>query len=97
MTSFNGTTPVLRIFDEAKAREFYIDFLGFTQIFEHRFGDNFPIYIGISHSGCVLHLSEHHGDATQAPRCASPPMMWKPLAKCWPQKTTNSQSRVLPL
>lgn len=64
MTKFNGIIPVLRIFDEAKAREFYIDFLGFTQTFEHTFGENFPIYIGVAHSGCILHLSEHHGDAS---------------------------------
>jgi uncharacterized glyoxalase superfamily protein PhnB len=54
--------PVLRIFDEQKAREFYLAFLGFKVDFEHRFGDNFPLYMGISHCGCRLHLSEHHGD-----------------------------------
>lgn len=27
--AFGKTTPILRIFDEAKAKEFYIDFLGF--------------------------------------------------------------------
>lgn len=26
---YGKTTPILRIFDETKAREFYIDFLGF--------------------------------------------------------------------
>ena len=31
------TVPVLRSFDEAKAREFYVDFLGFTVEWEHRF------------------------------------------------------------
>jgi uncharacterized glyoxalase superfamily protein PhnB len=57
------SVPVLRIFDERKAKEFYVDFLGFEINFEQRFGDNFPIYIGISQSNCELHLSEHHGDA----------------------------------
>lgn len=61
--SFGSVTPVLRIFDEAKAREFYMDFLGFAVDFEHRFGDNFPLYMGVSKDGCRLHLSEHHGDA----------------------------------
>ena len=28
--TFGNTTPILRMFDEAKAREFYVDFLGFT-------------------------------------------------------------------
>ncbi len=63
MSRFGRTTPVLRIFDEAKAREFYVDFLGFTVGFEHRFGDDFPLYMGLQHGNCFLHLSEHHGDA----------------------------------
>ncbi len=62
MTRFSAVVPVLRIFDEAKAREFYLDFLGFTVDFEHRFGDDFPLYMGVSQAGCRLHLSEHHGD-----------------------------------
>lgn len=57
------TTPVLRIFDEAKAREFYVDFLGFEVVFEHRFAPDLPLYMEIRRADCVLHLSEHHGDA----------------------------------
>jgi uncharacterized glyoxalase superfamily protein PhnB len=56
--------PILRIFDVAKAKEFYVDFLGFTIDWEHRFGDNFPLYAQISRAGLKLHLSEHHGDAS---------------------------------
>lgn len=55
--------PILRIFDVAKAREFYLGFLGFAWDWEHRFGDNFPLYAQVSRSGLLLHLSEHHGDA----------------------------------
>ena len=62
--NFKSATPVLRIFDVGKAREFYLDYLGFDILFEHRFGDGFPIYIGIKLDGVQLHLSEHHGDAT---------------------------------
>lgn len=58
------TTPILRIFDEAKAREFYVGFLGFHVDWEHRFGEHFPLYMQVSRDGCVLHLSEHHGDST---------------------------------
>jgi uncharacterized glyoxalase superfamily protein PhnB len=54
--------PILRIFDEAKAREFYVDFLGFKIDWEHRFEPGTPVYMGISKDGCVIHLSEHHGD-----------------------------------
>ncbi len=56
--------PVLRIFDEAKAREFYLDFLGFAMDWDHRFGPNMPLYMQVSRSGLQLHLSEHHGDAS---------------------------------
>lgn len=56
--------PILRIFDVVKAKEFYVDFLGFTIDWEHRFGDNFPLYAQVSRAGLKLHLSEHHGDAS---------------------------------
>ncbi len=57
-------TPILRSFDEAKAKEFYVDFLGFKVDFEHRFADDLPLYMGISKGDCVIHLSEHHGDCS---------------------------------
>jgi len=56
--------PILRIFDEAKAHAFYVEFLGFTVDWEHRFEPGLPLYLQVSRDGCVLHLSEHHGDAT---------------------------------
>ena len=55
-------TPILRMFDEAKAREFYVDFLGFQVDWEHRFEPGMPLYLQVSREGCILHLSEHHGD-----------------------------------
>ena len=57
-------TPILRIFDEAKAREFYVGFLGFKVDWEHRFEPGTPLYMQVSRDACVLQLSEHHGDAT---------------------------------
>lgn len=56
--------PIIRIFSEDKAREFYLDFLGFTLQWEHRFEPGFPLYAQIKRSDLTLHLSEHHGDAT---------------------------------
>ncbi len=58
------TIPVLRIFDEAQAREFYCGWLGCAVDFEHRFEPAAPIYMGVSLNGMKLHLSEHHGDGT---------------------------------
>lgn len=60
--SFGKTTPILRIFDEGKAKEFYVDFLGFKVDWEHRFEEGLPLYMQISKDGCVIHLSEHFGD-----------------------------------
>jgi len=65
---FTAAIPVLRIFSEDKAREFYLGFLGFGVDFEHRFGDNFPLFLQISRGGLVLQLSGHHGDATPGAR-----------------------------
>jgi uncharacterized glyoxalase superfamily protein PhnB len=62
--SLGKTTPILRIFDETKALEFYVDFLGFKIDWQHRFEPDFPLYLQISRGECVLHLSEHHGDST---------------------------------
>ena len=59
MAKLGSVTPILRIFDEQKAREFYIGFLGFMVDFEHRYEPGFPLYMGVSQSGCTLHLSEH--------------------------------------
>ena len=55
--------PIFRIFDVAKAKDFYVDFLGFRVDWEHRFDETAPLYMQISRDGLVLHLSEHHGDA----------------------------------
>lgn len=56
------TIPMLRIFSEEKAREFYLDFLGLKVDWEHRFEPDMPIYMQVSRGSLVLHLSEHHGD-----------------------------------
>jgi len=68
MTEYGPSVPILRIFDEAKAREFYIEFLGFKVEWEHRFTDSAPLYMQVSLGNCLLHLSEHHGDSTPGMR-----------------------------
>ena len=49
------TVPILRSFDEAKAREFYIDWLGFVVDWEHRFEPGLPLYMQVSRDGIALH------------------------------------------
>jgi catechol 2,3-dioxygenase-like lactoylglutathione lyase family enzyme len=61
---FDRIVPILRIFSVEKAREFYVDYLGFKVDWEHRFGDNFPLYMQVSRGALSLHLTEHHGDCS---------------------------------
>ncbi len=61
---FEQPTPILRMFDEAKAREFYVEFLEFKVDWEHRFAPDMPLYMQVSKGNCIIHLSEHHGDAS---------------------------------
>jgi catechol 2,3-dioxygenase-like lactoylglutathione lyase family enzyme len=62
--TFAQTVPVFRIFSLDKAKEFYVDFLGFKVDWEHRFEPDLPVYMQVSRNGLVFHLSEHHGDGT---------------------------------
>jgi catechol 2,3-dioxygenase-like lactoylglutathione lyase family enzyme len=61
---FYAPTPILRMFDIAATRAFYLDYLGFELKWEHRFADVVPLYMEIARGGCAIHLSEHHGDCT---------------------------------
>jgi uncharacterized glyoxalase superfamily protein PhnB len=58
---FGPIIPVLRIFSEEKAREFYLEFLGFKLDWEHRFAPDLPLHMQVSRGSFLLHLSEHYG------------------------------------
>jgi catechol 2,3-dioxygenase-like lactoylglutathione lyase family enzyme len=62
--SYLRTVPILRSFDEGKAREFYVDFLGFSIDWEHRFEPGLPLYMQVSRAGILIHITEHHGDGS---------------------------------
>ena len=62
MPQFTKVIPILRMFDIAKAREFYVEWLGMTIDWEHRFEPDLPLYMQVSRGDLVLHLTEHHGD-----------------------------------
>ncbi|OSM41974.1 glyoxalase superfamily protein [Nesterenkonia sp. PF2B19] len=66
--------PVLRIHDEALAREFYLDYLGFTVEWEHRFEPGMPLYLRVRRDETAFDLSEHHGDGTPGT------VVWVPVA-----------------
>ena len=48
--------PILRIFDIVKAKEFYIDWLGFEIDFEHQLVPGTLYYIGIKKDNIEIHL-----------------------------------------
>lgn len=67
MTDFkndcSGMIPILRSFNEEATKAFYINFLEFELTFEHRLEPNTPLYMGLKKGDCVIHISEHYGDA----------------------------------
>ena len=66
--TFDAVIPILRIFDVEKSDEFYLEFLGFSVDWDHRFDSNAPLYRQISRGNLILHLSEHHGDGSPGAR-----------------------------
>lgn len=57
-----AVVPILRVADAAAAVEWY-SAIGFEQIFEHRFAEGMPAYVGVRRDDAEIHLSEHSGDA----------------------------------
>jgi hypothetical protein len=68
---FRDAIPILRIFSVEKAKEFYVDFLGFTIDWEHRFDDNAPLYAQVSRAGLKLHLASITAMRVPDRRCSS--------------------------
>lgn len=62
--ALQAPAPILRIFSVEKAKEFYLDYLGFQLAWEHQFEDGMPLYMQIERDRMVLHLSEHYGDGS---------------------------------
>ena len=63
-TTCTKVIPILRMFDEALTRQFYLEFLEFGLRFEHRFSDNSPLYMGVKKGAVELNLSGHFGDGS---------------------------------
>ena len=69
MVEFSKTIPTLRIFDVAKAKEFYVEFLGFRVDWEHLTDGTPPVFMQVSRGALTLFLTEHHGDACPGSAC----------------------------
>ena len=59
----DSVVPVLRMFDLAVTKRFYVDYLGCSLDWQHGEGDG-PIYMQVSREALRLHLSSHHDDGT---------------------------------
>jgi uncharacterized glyoxalase superfamily protein PhnB len=55
-------TPQLRMTNWDRTRAFYVDGLGFTVEWEHRFEPGLPVFAKVSRAGLALFLTEHAGD-----------------------------------
>jgi ribosomal-protein-alanine N-acetyltransferase len=55
--------PILRMYDVAATRRFYVEYLGCAVDWEDGAGTG-PVYMQVSRSGLVLHLSSHFDDGT---------------------------------
>lgn len=64
--TIGSVRPVLRIFDNQLAKEFYIDWLGFRLNWEHRPEDGGPSIMEVGRGNATLQLSEHYGDGSPA-------------------------------
>jgi catechol 2,3-dioxygenase-like lactoylglutathione lyase family enzyme len=51
--------PTLRITDETATRAFYVDGLGFSVDWSHRFEPQFPVLLQVSRDGMTFYLSQH--------------------------------------
>lgn len=56
--NFKGI-PTHRILDYDQAIDFYVHFLGLKINWEHRFGEDEPVYMQVSRNNLTLHLSEN--------------------------------------
>tara|TARA_E500000305_G_scaffold102147_1_gene96296 strand:- start:125563 stop:125907 length:345 start_codon:yes stop_codon:yes gene_type:complete len=52
------------MFDEAKAKDFYLDYLGFEVDWESRFSPAAPVYMQIHLGEALLHLNGHATEET---------------------------------
>jgi uncharacterized glyoxalase superfamily protein PhnB len=54
--------PIFRITNWPRSLAFYVDGLGFTIDWEHRFEAHFPVFAQVTRDGLTLFLTEHAGD-----------------------------------
>ncbi|MEP6650378.1 MAG: glyoxalase superfamily protein [Lapillicoccus sp.] len=63
-TTDGHVVPIPRVFDEAAALEFYVEYLDFRVDWRNETGGHEPLYAQISRGDARIHLSGDHGDAS---------------------------------
>ena len=61
--SVDPAVPILRMFDVAVTKRFYVEYLGCALDWQDGEADR-PVYMQVSRGDLVLHLSSHHDDGT---------------------------------
>ena len=61
-----SSVPVIRMLDEDPVLHFYLEFLRFTEDWQHRFRDNTPLYMQVRLGAATLHLDGHSTDVSPA-------------------------------
>ena len=54
--------PALRITDYERSKAYYVETLGFTVDWEHRFEPHFPVFMSVVRDGMQIYLTQHSGD-----------------------------------
>ena len=70
--SIQRIIPQLRMTHWDRTRAFYVDGLGFTVEWEHRFEPGFPVFAKVVRDGLALFLTEHAGDCKPGARLYYP-------------------------
>ncbi len=66
MADWQRWVPIFKVTDAHHSCAFYCDMLGFEKDWEHRFANDFPLYISVSRDSLTLHLSEHGDEPRQS-------------------------------
>lgn len=67
-----SSIPVLRMLDEAKAKAFYLDYLGFEVDWQNRLTQTAPLYMQIRLGEAILHLDGHAGEGAPVSQVVIP-------------------------
>lgn len=88
---FGSSIPVVRMLDEDASTRFYLDYLGYTVDWEHRFEEGTDLYMQIRRGPSVLHLNGHATDESPVTEVRIPVRdlegfcVWL-CEKDWPEK-----------